>query len=592
MGDEKAEKVDAVEEVAQIEDGEVDPEEKKKLVEAEVDAALREELGPNWLETKPTSTRIVVQFLRILTVQLALYFFLVSLSLMSSGFRAIAGQGAGELFVGNDQAIVGLMIGILATVLVQSSSTTTSIIVVLVGNGIVPVTTAIPMVMGANIGTSVTNTIVSLGFADDTEAYRRGFAGATVHDMFNFLNVLVLLPLELLVSALNNGNGGILQIVAERLADIRGEGSLPGGEDFEDADPIDIITSPLLDRIIDIDSAVIRDYAQGFPEPLENNETCVEEINFRFESDAVDLPEECSGRDCIFCEEDQPFNLTLYEIAEEQFDSLLLIEGGVLQQYGDRTGGIIALVLALFMLISSLAIIVRILTAIVQGGAKAVLVRTLNYNFVGGGYLAIVVGCGLTFIVQSSSITTSLLTPLVAVDALSVENMFPFTLGANIGTTGTGLIAAAAEGERDGYVIALVHLFFNIFGTLVWYPIPFMRRIPINAAKFLGDMAAVWKVIPIAYILTVFIIYPLVFFGLSTGFRSDDAAGVTVAVLALLALAAVHGYVIYWYRRRDGKQKFLDFVEKRKAKLAAKKQQKEEARAAAAGGPPDATPSV
>ena len=50
--------------------------------------------------------------------------------------------------------------------------------------------------MGANIGTSVTNTIVSLMQSADRNEFRRAFAAATVHDMFNWLTVLVLLPLE------------------------------------------------------------------------------------------------------------------------------------------------------------------------------------------------------------------------------------------------------------------------------------------------------------------------------------------------------------------------------------------------------------
>lgn len=55
---------------------------------------------------------------------------------------------------------------------------------------------AIPIVMGANIGTSVTNTIVALGQIKDKNDFRRAFAGATVHDMFNWMSVIVLLPLE------------------------------------------------------------------------------------------------------------------------------------------------------------------------------------------------------------------------------------------------------------------------------------------------------------------------------------------------------------------------------------------------------------
>jgi len=545
----------------------VDEEDKKQLIKDEVEAAFEEELGKDWLEEKSTPVRILVQFLRIFTVLVALYFFLVSLSLMGDGFTALSGKGAGELFVGNDSPIVGLMVGILATVLVQSSSTTTSIIVVLVANEIVEVTTAIPMVMGANIGTSVTNTIVSLGFADNTEAYRRGFAGATVHDMFNYLNVLLFLPLELLVSAIRGDNGGgLLQTVAEEISDARGDGELKGGSDFKDANPIKKITNPILDKIIDINKDVIEDYAQGFPDEPENKAAC--DTEFNFEND-VGLDGCVDGTDCDFCP-NNTFDQDLYDRAKQAFDDERLIDGGRFEDFGDRNGGIAALVISLLMLIISLGIIVRTLTAIVQGSAKKVLVKTLNYNFVGGGYLAIVVGCGLTFIVQSSSITTSILTPLVAVDALSLENMFPYTLGANIGTTGTGLIAAATSGKSAGYTIALVHLFFNIFGTFFWYPIPALRNIPIGMARFLGEMAAIWKIIPIIYILTMFIFYPLIFFGLSAGFRGDGVGGKAAAGIALAALIAIHGYAAFWYRHRDGKNKFIAYVKARKERLGRK----------------------
>ena len=70
-------------------------------------------------------------------------------------------------------------------VLVQSSSTSTSIIVALVSAG-VEVKHAVPMIFGSNVGTSVTNTIVSMTQVGDREAFRRAFAAATVHDMFNW----------------------------------------------------------------------------------------------------------------------------------------------------------------------------------------------------------------------------------------------------------------------------------------------------------------------------------------------------------------------------------------------------------------------
>lgn len=51
--------------------------------------------------------------------------------------------------------------------------------------------------MGANIGTSVTSTIVSLMQSADRREFSRAFAAATVHDMFNWLTVIILLPMEI-----------------------------------------------------------------------------------------------------------------------------------------------------------------------------------------------------------------------------------------------------------------------------------------------------------------------------------------------------------------------------------------------------------
>ena len=108
------------------------------------------------------------------------------------------------------------MLGLLATALVQSSSTVTTLIVGLVAGGL-PVTTAVPMIMGANIGTSVTNTFVALGAVGNRTAFRRSFAAATVHDWFNLLAVVIFLPLELITGAIF-GDAGLLAKIAHYLA--------------------------------------------------------------------------------------------------------------------------------------------------------------------------------------------------------------------------------------------------------------------------------------------------------------------------------------------------------------------------------------
>ena len=83
-----------------------------------------------------------------------LYFFLFGLDLLGSGAKVMGGCAAGELFGDDTNPVAGVMIGILATVFLQSSSTTTSIVVSLVGAGSVSVNQGIYMIMGANIGTS------------------------------------------------------------------------------------------------------------------------------------------------------------------------------------------------------------------------------------------------------------------------------------------------------------------------------------------------------------------------------------------------------------------------------------------------------
>ena len=135
--------------------------------------------------------------LRVVVLTALLYVFLVAIKLLESGIKQ-AGAGAAEgLFDGVSNPFAGLAAGILFTVLVQSSSVTTSTIVALVGSGTVSLENAVPMVLGANVGTTITNTLVSLGSVARRTEFRRAFAAATAHDFFNLLAVAVFLPLEM-----------------------------------------------------------------------------------------------------------------------------------------------------------------------------------------------------------------------------------------------------------------------------------------------------------------------------------------------------------------------------------------------------------
>ena len=150
-------------------------------------------------------------------IALALYVLLVAVGVVGKGFRQVFGgaDGIESLFVLASNPFIGLVFGILATALIQSSSTVTAIIVGLVAGGL-PISVAIPMVMGANVGTTVTNTIVSFGHMNRPSEFKKAFATATVHDFFNLLCIVIFLPLELafgFIEKLSYSVTGILESI-------------------------------------------------------------------------------------------------------------------------------------------------------------------------------------------------------------------------------------------------------------------------------------------------------------------------------------------------------------------------------------------
>jgi sodium-dependent phosphate cotransporter len=168
-------------------------------------------------------------------------------------------------------------------------------------------------------------------------------------------------------------------------------------------------------------------------------------------------------------------------------------------------GAVLLIVLGLVLLFATLALITKNMRLVIAGAAE----RSLNTVLGRSGVLGIIVGLVITMSVQSSSITTSLLVPMMAAGVLTLRNAYPITLGANVGTTVTALIAALAVPQIEGLQIALVHLLFNVAGILLFYPVPFMREIPIRGAELLADVATRHKSIVAIYMVTVFIVLPV-----------------------------------------------------------------------------------
>ena len=466
----------------------IDPE--SKLEKGKTTPATDKTEPPPATDTSKASTPLV---LLVLLVLVALYCFLVGLNLMGDSFKVLAGKTAGNLFAAADHPIAGLMVGILATVLVQSSSTSTSIVVGLVGTNIMPVAQAIYVIMGANIGTSVTNTLVSLGHVKNPQEYERAFAGATVHDMFNVLCVLVLLPVEWIVQGIT-GTGGMLYWITHAIV----EGGTHGGGTFES--PLKTIVKPVSKAFLSVDKDIIK--ALSFGEP--NNATCIDK--------------EVAGVDFHVC--GNATQLTLSKAAwDEDVVGKPVMKGGAFKHMGDNGGGTVGLVLSLVVLCLALFTLVWALKRLFLGRAKRCIQKSTDIN----GYVAIVVGAAMTVAVQSSSIITSALTPLVGIGTLTLEKMLPLTLGANIGTTCTGLLAALVVGTDAAVQIALCHLMFNVIGILIWYPIPTLRQIPIRAATWLGANTK-HKWFPIVYVVTCFVLVPLAALGISALIRMGGVA--------------------------------------------------------------------
>lgn len=346
-----------------------------------------------------------------------LYLFLVGVGFLESGISAM-GKGFQDALLNSvSNPISGLCAGLLATVLVQSSSVSTSTIVGMVGAGTLPLALAVPMIMGANIGTTVTSTLASLGSIRRPEEFRRAFAAATVHDFFNLLAVAVLLPLELATGFLSSMAGG--------LTDLLGRSGVSASE---------MGKSPI--------------------------------------RAAVKMP-------------------------VDWVDGLL--------PAGPVTGFVL-LALGLALIFTALAFITRNMRRLVAGSVERVMNRVIGG---GGGLIGIVVGIGVTVAVQSSSITTSILVPLVAAGVLTLRSAYPITLGANVGTTITALIASLAVLRPEGMTIALVHTLFNLVALALIYPVPQVRLVPVHLAERLADAAVRRHRVVLAYVVVLFLVLPL-----------------------------------------------------------------------------------
>lgn len=346
----------------------------------------------------------------ILSISLALFVFLWSLDLMTSCFQVMGSDTVHKVLSVTSNPFISLFIGLFITAVIQSSSTSTSLIVAIVASGGMTLENAVPMVMGANIGTTLTSTIVSLSYITDNKEFKNAIATGVMHDFFNIMTVMILFPLEFYYQVLSKLSGAIASIFN-----------------------------------------------------LSTNSTVLKQTG---SSGLFDL-------------------INNFLIASIEYKVLLVI-------------------VACITLFASIKIISKIISRRMIGASderfKDVFFKKKLNSFG--------LGTMLTAGIQSSSITTSIIVPLGATGKLHPSKIFPYIVGANIGTTITALIAAFNKSEA-ALSIALVHFLFNLLGTFVFMFVPYLKKLPIRYARKFGIMTSEYRVIGFFYILFVFFILPL-----------------------------------------------------------------------------------
>jgi len=358
------------------------------------------------------SNEKLITTIKLVLLVFVLYLFLLSIQLISTSLKMLGSGFAEALIATTSNPFVGLLIGIVATSLIQSSSTTTALVVGFVGGGVLTLRNSIPIIMGANIGTTITNTIVSFGFLGRKAEFRRAFASSTVHDFYNILAVFVLFPLEMIFRPIEQSASFISGI----FTDIGGAKIMS---------PLKLILNPVIEFL---------------------------QINLK--------------------------------------------------------SPVLLLIIALIFLFISLTFMVKVIRSLILDKMEKFLNRYLFKNDGTSFSLGII----FTAIVQSSSITTSLVVPLCGAGLLTVRQIFPYTLGSNIGTTVTALLAALATVNPVAVTVAISHLFFNIFGIIIFYP---LKKLPIFLAEGFARVTVKSKkntvLFIIIYILMHFVILGFVF---------------------------------------------------------------------------------
>ncbi len=347
----------------------------------------------------------------------ALGTFFISLWVLQNACHVLGKNYVQDIIGATSNPFVALFIGLLATALAQSSSATVSVTLVFLSSGLLRLDDAVPIIMGANIGTTLTSNFFAVGYFGSKKQFRRAISAATLHDFFNVYTAVILFPLEY-----------YFQIVSR--------------------------PAQYLSRHVFVFSDAQREF-----------------LNFE-----LDIG-----------------------------NKIFMWIGDFFHQHT-----FLPTISAFVMLLIAFKFFSLTLRNMIMRGTEFPV-----HNFIFGSELkSLFSGILLTGIVQSSSAVTSILIPWVVEKRVTLKKVFPFLMGVNLGTTLTALLVAFGQ-NHVAVSLALVHVFFNTMGILLFLPIKRLRYIPYWCAKRLGRL--VWKnqLIGLLYILMIFFVIPYLLISLS-----------------------------------------------------------------------------
>lgn len=345
-----------------------------------------------------------------LYILLALIVFLFALDLMISSFQQLGKAAAETILLATSNPFTALFIGLLTTAIIQSSSATTSMVVALVASGSLTLESAIPIIMGANIGTTITSTIVSLGFISKKKEFIRAVSAGTYHDFFNILTVIILFPFEYFY--------GLLSGISHQIA------------------------------------------VSFFNEPVEQSA-----VGFSFFG--------------------------------KGFNSIINF------LVNNIESGLVLTLISFALLFGSILFFRKVLSDILGIETQ----NTFHRFFFRSPLQSFGWGLVTTAAIRSSTVTTSLVVPLVAQKVVRLKEAVPFILGANIGTTITAFIAAIFN-SNSAISIAIAHFLFNLFGVILFMIVPYVKDVPLKMATSFGRLTRKYRLAGFLYLLVIFFFIP------------------------------------------------------------------------------------